>query len=341
MSNKINVGAYISFVLIAIIMCSRALYIAPDDISYIQHFSGNYYSYQSGSVWEFVIEEGLFHLYTKILLNILPPELSLRFTIFVSTLGFLIFSNKVSGDRFAYVIIIFIVSNAIGTQLYYNQIRQGLALTIFLLGNSKGFSYNSIYYTIVAALLHTAFLPVMIIQLFVLTVFKYIHKYKYTLLIMSIMIFLFALFSGYDISTISEYFGRRMYSYSFSSSFNVVYYVLLTIITIFIFTQIKVGAVDLCDRAFYYFTLLFSIFSITSSMVYTGAGRLMYFWFVFISLIISKHNNVSSRKKLSIIWIAILLVLNLHEVLSGVPQETSWVGRWISIISTTSLFNII
>lgn len=341
MPNKKQIGILILFIIISSVMSSRELYIAPDDVSYIHHFSGNYFGYQPGNIWMFVIEEGLFHLYTKLLFNIFSPEFSLRLTIFVATLVFLVSSNKLSGNKFAFIILIFIASNAIGSQLYFNQIRQGLALSIFILGISNGYSYKSVLFTICAALIHSGMIPVLLLQVFVTSTLHYIPRYKYFLSFMSIIVILFAFYGRFDVSTVSEYFGRRMYSYTFTSSFNTVYYILLTLMTTFIFTLIKASMVDERYQGLYYFTLLFSIFAITGSMIYTGASRLVYFWFVFISLLISMQNNFILRQKLSIVWIAFLLILNLHEIISGVPPTTSWFGRWVSIISKSTLFNLL
>jgi hypothetical protein len=125
-------GIGVAFVIISLVLGLRSLYIAPDDESYLAYFEGIKFPTIFDNLWLFLIEEPLWTLYTSWLGSVIGSENSIRFTIIISSLTFLISSTKLTRGAWLFILLIFILDSHLATEMYYNQIRQGIALSVFL-----------------------------------------------------------------------------------------------------------------------------------------------------------------------------------------------------------------
>jgi hypothetical protein len=130
--------AILLFLLVSWLLASRQLYTAPDDTSYLSYFDGVAASPSDSTSWEFLIEEPLWALWATTTGYALGAEMAMRATIFLSSFGLLWSASRLSKGAWVFVLLVFILSGHLATQLYFNQIRQGVALTVFLAGLASG-----------------------------------------------------------------------------------------------------------------------------------------------------------------------------------------------------------
>ncbi len=270
---------------------------ALDDLSNIDVFLG--YSYWFGDFakkdqnwWQFIIEEPIWNIYCAWSGEELGAENAFRVTLFASTLLYLFFSSKLSKGHWGTTLLLFLVHPSFSVQMYYNQIRQGVALSIFLMMYSilKVGSWKRIGIAAgLSALVHTSF--VVIIPL-VLS-----YALKPWLRILASLIFagtVLAVSQYIDLISLVEV-GRRTENLSESSALNIKFYIVTVGTYASILYVLYPGGDKLITSEWY--TLSFLMASIATSLgsLSETAGRLHYLSEAFINILIAGNIRDSKR----------------------------------------------
>jgi hypothetical protein len=319
-----NIFYLIIFMLISLTLSLRTIFIASDDISYLQHFGGMLNISTTENILINLLNEPLWVSYTSMMGNIFTPESAFRLTLFISTFIFLFALSRLS-NRYTYIVLIFIFSFALSTQMYFNQIRQGFALTIFIFGLDRG-HLKSLFFTIIASLIHVSFLFVLLLQ--VLIIFTRRMKFwEAKILIFFLIIFTIGLFTSFDFTEYFIYFGSREELIGINKNYNMAYYILFIPLFFLPIFTIKKYLVFNSDILFWRFVFIFTMFYFSSILIHSSFGRLQYLNFAFIPILLGKCIPTKTPVITSILWLSFVIILNINDVLSGVPIDQTWFGR--------------
>lgn len=286
------------FILIALLLSQRDMYIAPDDYSYMSYFN-QLHTINSNNYFLYLIEEPVWHFWIYVTTLIFNPENALRFTIFFITILFLFSASKVNNKLFLLVAIVFIFHEHFATQMYFNQIRQGFALSLFLFFAT--YLKRPVIGSAIAILIHTSFIfPFLVIVL--ITKVKSIRG----IVLFSIIGLLLLYISTILLDNLD--LGRRTTSYEFEGKFAFSFY----IYSIMLYTPILllIAFFRNKEKFHFWFKLTLSAFFIFLgfTLFYSAAGRLLYYLSAFMLLMIME-NYKSLGGKLALSYYFLFFVM--------------------------------
>jgi hypothetical protein len=314
---------------ISFILGSRIIPIAWDDLSYLEHFSGNFFV-SDGALR--IFEEPLWGWYTAGLGALAGQEFALRATIFFASIFFLWCAFRVNNKGGIFLILVFLFSSQLAVQLYFNQIRQGVALTIFLAGFCGGYR-RGVFFAAVASLVHTSFLFIFLIMtiVYILRSTRIRTFYIITIFICLAPVFLLGdLFEFY-----SPLLGRRSESYGFGQALNLNFFLIWPPFFLISLLISRGFSKNLDGEFFWRFTFLFVCSVIGFTFIFEAAARLLYFAFIFIPLLIIQGFPSRRAVYLSFFWFFTIFSYNWYEsFLKDLPFVETLFGRWGLILSS-------
>ena len=320
---KINWISVLIFFAISIILAGRVLYIAPDDQNYISYFEG-----YSGSivtnVWLYFLSEPLWTSYARFVGNLFGPEMGLRLTIFFSSFIFLIASNKLARGAWIFVFLVFVLDYSLAPLMYYIQIRQGLALSVFLIIVATGF--NPILGAIVASTIHSSFIVVIPCAIVAgVWIRSKIWIWAIFFSIAILVLYLNKTMGDIDL-------GRRSENYDLKNATNIFYYLTYFIQfgVAFYFLYNKQATEQ--ERSWYRFSLIFFSFSICLTFVHEAATRLLFFADVFVMILLGANIRKRRAKIGALIWLLMLFLIMMNQNIKGGFGPETWYGRWKEIL---------
>lgn len=149
----------LAFLAIAILVGTRPLGLVPDDFTNLAYFqNSDWFQFLDkleveGFSW--ILEESFWQLLVYVLSLFIDPEFAFRLMMFSSILMYSWAFRKAPASALLFVLFSFIVFPSMLGQLYFNQVRQGLAISIFLVFLSLG-DWGYFVGAAVAGLVHTS-----------------------------------------------------------------------------------------------------------------------------------------------------------------------------------------
>ncbi len=147
------------FLAIAILLAARPMGLAPDDFSYLTYFeTADWFGFLENSElqgYSLIIEEPLWQLLVHVLSSYLDPESAFRFVIFCSVAMYAWAFRNAHSSALLFVLFSFFACSSLFTQLYFNQMRQGFAISLFLAFLSLG-GWGYLVGAVTSGLLHTS-----------------------------------------------------------------------------------------------------------------------------------------------------------------------------------------
>lgn len=314
------------FVGISLVLAGRTLYTAPDDRSYIAYFEGapsNIHTHLSYLFY--ILEEPLWSSYTSFMGDIFGAKAALRITIFISSLIFLVASSRLAPGAWIFILFAFVMDSTFATQMYYNQIRQGFALSIFLMMIAGGLS--PFLGAVVAATIHSAFITVI-----PCTIAAVVAKKSNIILIAILLTIVMGCY--YLRNLIGDInIGRRMTIYDLKGKSNILFYALVIVQYGLIFFLLKNKHSDDRQELWYRFALIFFVSAICLSIIHEAGGRLMYIANALVMILIGLNLKRSRARLGAVAWLLFLFVIVINEGTKGSFGPGTWVGRWVLILS--------
>ncbi len=321
------------------VLAARQLYVAPDDHSYIQYFSADTDWYQelvseSTDWWLLILNEPLWNIYTIVTGSALGPETAFRVTIFFSTFLYLFFGARLSRDNWAISILLFVLDSNIGSQMYFNQVRQGVALSVF-------FTLVSILKRLttpariavasgIAVLIHSSFIAV-----FATVVF---YIFTPNLRIMT------ALAAGVAIIGMTQYVdiyefvnaGRREGVYGNAGLLNINYYILTIPTYGAIFYLLWPGKNRVQIDEWYYLTFVVAATVLGITFIHEAGARVAYISEAMICTLIAA--NVRSKTGIIAlgIWLFAIAISIISDFQYDASTQASMILRWQAILGLTN-----
>ncbi len=328
-SKELPILSYFFFLAIAFILANRELN-ATDDLNYMAYFEETYLK-QFDNFWLYFIEEPLWRLYSSLMGNILNAEDLLRITIFISTIAFLYSGSKLGHGAWVLIFFAFLVDGSLATQMYYNQIRQGVALSIFMLTIVLG--GGPILGAITAAAIHSSFLVVLpCIIISILIIRKKFILFATTVFIILLIILTMQLNNidflyGIDL-------GRRSEMYEFTGVLNVKFY-LVALIQYGVTLYLARPRPEEDDFSYWWFcmTFIFTIVTFGVTLFHEAGGRLMYFATCFMAITLAQNIKKKRIFIASIFWFSIEISVQLYTDFKMDINSDTWLGRWVLIFS--------
>jgi EpsG family len=277
------------FLLVSWILASRQLYTAPDDVSYLAHFDGHLSIDSNSSWWEFLIEEPLWALWTATTGYSLGSEMAMRVTIFLSSFGLLWSANRLSKGAWVFVLLVFILSEPLASQLYFNQIRQGVALTLCLAGLAVG-TRSGFVLTGVATTIHTSFFFVLLAMSLAALTKRFSNRHLVAFSIATVVAMV-SLKAYVNLDSVVDILGRRGRGYAMESSANLNSYAVSLLV--FAVVMYSVRRFERTDYLLWRLTLFLYGLTFIGSFYHEASGRLFYLLSILYPILIAR----SSLKK--------------------------------------------
>jgi len=333
-----NPIVYAVFIGIALILSARNLYIALDDAAYIDYFSHNTYWFDAPASedwdwWRLIIEEPLWNMYTTAMGAELGPEAALRVTIFISVFLYLFFASKLAGGAWGTTIFLFALHPHLGVQMYFNQIRQGVALSIFLMLVSILRVRTPVRIgaaAAAAALLHSSFIMT--------TVLTVLYVVKPSVRILASVLGAFALIAvarNIDIFSLIET-GRREGLYATTAAVNVNFYIVTLPCYGVIFYLLWPARAKIDVSEWYFLSFVIAIAAIVAAETYEAGGRLVYLAEAAISILVAR--NIRSQNGLAAfgVWVLSIAIQIISDYKYDIYAQVRVFDKWELIIFGTN-----
>lgn len=296
----INTIATLIFLGLAIILSTRDLGVAKDDYNYLNHFYYTRYV-EGGNFLLYLIEEPLWRLYTSSITLIVQPENALRITLFISSALFLLCVNRVNVRLFLIVALVFVLHEDFATQMYFNQLRQGLALSLFLFFSIYG--KRPLVGGILAVLIHSSFIFPLILTVLITRVDSIKWIIMYSLVGIMVLYLSVGLLNTLDL-------GRRTETYSFEGEFTVNFYIYTFVRYFPLLLLVQFYGYKNKYSFWYKLALVSFIIIVPFTLLHNAAGRLMYYVSAFFLLmILEQHKSLAG--KLGLIYYLMFIMIEI------------------------------
>jgi hypothetical protein len=319
----------ITSIAISLVLASRNLYIAIDDEAYVTYFTffNDPFLKLKDGWWSFVLDEPLWALYTSFIGSVFGAETALRITIFISSLMFLVASGNLTRGAWLFVFCTFIIDDVLAPQMYFNQLRQGFALSIFLTIIAIGLS--PFWGAVTALLVHSSFLLVAPILLMSLMTVKFNVNRILVIIIAILSVFLIKNMAS-DIDL-----GRRSNEYELKSNLTIFYY-LIEIFQygpVFLFFFSKKYFYEKTQLFWLNFSLVSFLFTMGLTFIHEASARMIYIANAFMMIVIGQNLYRKQVKIIALLWLLMLMALNIHEAPKKKFLKDSFFDRWSEILN--------
>ncbi len=320
-----------AFCLMAFAMATRRLFTAPDDVPYLDYFSSQHL-HEESNWWLRVLAEPVWASYSSMAGEWLGAELAMRVTIGLSTLCFLYFSWRISRGAALLVLAGFVLDNQLGTQMYYNQLRQGIAVSVFLAvaWSLRRRERVGIWLSAaIAALIHSSFLIVLFAAVAALSVRHRARAIGVTIVASVIAMLLFRNFVG--IHSAADVLGRRS-GYALKTILNWKFYAIAVPQYFLTLYLAQPEADDLPGRRWYDVTIALVVASCVAGLVHAAGARLFYICDVFTLLVLGQNIARPRARLAATFFFVILTFIQLNEGSKTNFDKDSLYGRWVLIL---------
>lgn len=262
------------FVIIALLLGARPIGLALDDYRYLDYFEqADWYHFLETlklTDYSWILEEPLWQLVTHALSSFLDPDTSFRLMIFVSVGLYAWSFRRAPAAALLFVPFAFLVCPSLFAQVYFNQLRQGLAISLFLALLSLGWRMYPIGAAI-SGLVHTsqlALLPIVAKSSRGVAIHIAIGAAAFAALALGVFPF-----SVHDVEL-----GRRGDIYGFEGALNVRFFIVALPLYFGILGAIWFEHIRLRRELepIFYQTVVFCFIAFAASAIFDAAGRLFY-----------------------------------------------------------------
>ena len=325
---KLPILAWICFLTTALIIANSSQ-TSIDILSYLDYFEGtriiNYASW-----WAYFIDEPVWRIYTFFMGSLFDSGYAYLLTLFISIVAFLSFGSILGRGGWILVFFAFLFDSTLATQMYYNQIRQGFALSTFMLTLVIG--GGPVLGSIIAATIHSSFLAVLPCTVLA-TLF---HRKSFAFFSTSVFfgcIILLVIAYLFDIKSYLE-LGRRSETYEFAGILNRNYYLVALIQYGATFYLIKSSFTNDLDKWWFYMAFSFTTTALSVTLFYEAGGRLMYFASAFVTIALAQNIKKKRVVMASIFWFSIMILVQIYTDYKTSFDYETWFGRWMLILSS-------
>jgi EpsG family len=331
---RLTPSALIAFVLVAYALSSRPLYTALDDAGYIEYFSNNsFWLSATGNEdwywWRWIIEEPLWNIYCAWLGEMLGPEAAFRTTIFLSVFMYLFFASKLSGGNWAITFLLFVFHPHLATQMYHNQVRQGVALSVFV-ALASTLSLNSWkkmgVASGVAALVHSSFLLVFV------AIASYIVKPSLRIpAALAAISILIIISQSVDLSSVID-MGRRRDVYLQQSLLNVNFYIVSITLYSFVFYLLSPDSYKSQSYDWYLLSVNIAIIAIGVGAIHEAASRMIYIAEAATCILVARNIQSPRGAIALLIWATGVAVNIISDYQYDASAQLRLFDKWQQII---------
>lgn len=152
------------FLAIGSLLATRPIGLAPDDFNYLQYFEGadwfRFIEHSKLQGYSLMVEEPLWQLLVHVLSSYLDAESAFRLVIFCSVAMYAWAFRKAPSSALLFVLFAFLVCPFMAVEMYFNQVRQGFATSLFLALLSLG-GWGYVVGAFTSGLVHTSLLTLL------------------------------------------------------------------------------------------------------------------------------------------------------------------------------------
>jgi hypothetical protein len=328
MKQSARLGIIVS-IAISLLLATRDMHIAPDDENYLSYFSSFFddpLSDLKEDWWNFTLNEPLWRLYASGMGDLFTAESGFRITLFLSSLLFLLASGRLTHGAWLFIFFTFALDYAFATEMYFNQIRQGVALSIFLTLITSGI--NPILGALVASLVHTSFLTVIPCFLLSWAIVKLnVHWFIGVTLILASAFLIYRMAPNIDL-------GRRS-GYEAIAVLNINHYIIAIVqygsVLLFFFRQ--KDFFDDKQQVWLYLSFFYFILVTCLTFIHEAAGRLMLIENAFMMILIGMHFKSKGTKLVALFWLLTIFANDLNEAQKATNVTNNIFYKWSKILN--------
>lgn len=332
----LSLSAIVVFSLIAFILSARTLYAALDDANYIEYFSSNTDWYgqltsDSPDWWLLILGEPLWNSYTTVAGAALGPETAFRATIFVSAFAYLFFSAKLANGNWFVTTLLFLLHSDIGSQMYFNQVRQGVALSVFLALVSilriRNVPVRMAVASSIAALVHSSFIVL------VATVGIFVLKPRMRIVApLAVAAVLFGSSRYVNLFDLVNA-GRRAGLYANANILNMNFYIVTISAYAAAFYLLWPKAAEIKRSHWYFLTFGMASAAIAVTFVHEAGARLNYIAEAMICILVAKKVRTQNGVIAFGVWVFATLIFIISDYQHDEFLQASMIVRWQNILS--------
>src|SRR5690606_22164224 len=221
--------------------------------------------------------------------------------LFISSALFLLCVNRVNVRLFLIVALVFVLHEDFATQMYFNQLRQGLALSLFLFFSIYG--KRPLVGGIFAVLIHSSFIFPLILTVLITRVDSIKWIIMYSLVGIMVLYLSVGLLNTLDL-------GRRTETYSFEGEFTVNFYIYTFVRYFPLLLLVQFYGYKNKYSFWYKLALVSFIIIVPFTLLHNAAGRLMYYVSAFFLLmILEQHKSLAG--KLGLIYYLMFIMIEI------------------------------
>jgi hypothetical protein len=324
----------IIFVLVALLLSSRQLYIALDDAAYLDYFANNTYwagvkSSEDWNWWKYLIEEPLWNIYSAWLGEAVGAETAFRVTIFASTFLYLTSASRLSDGGYKMTLLLFALQPHIGMQMYFNQIRQGAALSVFLalVAFLSIQSWKRIAIAATAAsLIHSSFILLICIAP------MYVMRPWPRVLIATLGVAMIVAVSQYVNIFAMIDIGRREQLYTSAGAVNANFYIVTILTYVAIFYVLAPSQKNINVSEWYFLSFLIAAAAVGASAVHEAAARFVYLAEAVICVLVARNVRTQNGIVALAIWLLVIVALIISEYKYNAFGQLGVFHKWEQVI---------
>jgi hypothetical protein len=313
---------------ISLLLATRNMHIAPDDESYLNYFSSffnNPLADLKDDWWNFTLNEPLWRLYASGMGDLFTAESGFRITLFFSSLLFLLASGRLTHGAWLFIFFTFALDNAFATEMYLNQIRQGVALSVFLTIITSG--VNPMLGALVASFVHSSFLTVIPCFLLSWAIVKLnVHWFIGVILILASAFLLYRVMPNIDM-------GRRS-DYEAAAKLNMNHHIIAIVqygsVLLFFFRQ--KDFFDDKQQVWLYLSFFYFILVTCLTLFHEAAGRLILIENAFMMILIGMHFKSKGTKLVALFWLLTIFANDLNEAQKATNVTNNIFYKWSKIL---------
>lgn len=316
------------FLAIESVLVTRPIGLALDDFDYLAYFeTADWFRFSELPAYSLIVEEPLWELMIHVLSLYLDPESAFRFVIFCSVATYAWAFRKAHSSALMFVLIAFLVCPSMFTQIYFNQVRQGLAISLFLALLSLG-GWGYVVGVIASGLVHTS-------QIALLPLSPGSRKLFLISLGATVIGIAALTMAGFQLSPSDVDLGRRGEVYSFDSSLNYFFLAVTAPLYFGILGLVWHEHVRLqrAPEPILYQSLIFCVLAYVISFGFEGGGRVFYLLDALVVWTVSRFWR-GRVPFYAWVWICAQFALGVYSSYKeNFAAETQW-GRMEAILTS-------
>jgi hypothetical protein len=211
--------------------------------------------------------------------------MAMRATIFLSSFGLLWSANRLSKGAWAFILLVFIFSGPLAPELYFNQIRQGVGLTLFMVGLALGMRSGFVLAGVAMAI-HSSFIFAFLAMIVSVLTRRFSNRHIVALSVVTAIVAV-SIKAYINLDAFVDILGRRGPGSAFERSLNLNFY----IVSVPVFAVVMYAVREFKQTDYLLWRLSWFLYCLTfiATFYHEAGGRLFYALCILYPILIARR----------------------------------------------------